>query len=460
MFGEGPVHMVGIGGSGMASLAELLMQWGVRVSGSDRVRGDSFWRLLNAGARLCVGHSARNLPPGCRLLIHSAAVPQNNPEIAAAKKRNIPILKYSQMLGLISRHFRTIAVAGSHGKTTVTAMVVRALHDAFFPCSFVVGGEAYQLRALPRPPKAPFFVTEACEFDRSFLNLRRSIAVITNIEPDHLDYYGTERNLLKAFYEFASGAEEFVVLNADDANCRRLARRLSKRVVTFGRAKDAQFRILHSDNAGNLMISHSGGTTVIHLSVIGRHNCFNAACAFALLSTLGLSSSAAAASLSTFRGVARRLQVISRSSPVVIDDYAHHPTEIEAVVPAVKDAFPPKPLFVFQPHQHSRLLALFDDFVSAFSDAEDVLLLPVYSVREGGDMRCRINHAALGAALQTQGLRVRVATSFEDGYEILRREAEAFSTVCFMGAGDIYRLARGFAATLKSKAVGRARHAG
>ena len=460
MFGEGPVHMVGICGSGMASLAELLMQWGVRVSGSDKVRGDSFWRLLNAGARLCVGHSARNLPPGCRLLVHSAAVPSSNPEIVAAKKRNIPVLKYSQMLGSISRHFRTIAVAGSHGKTTVTAMVVKALHDAFFPCSFVVGGEAYQLRALPRSPKAPFFVTEACEFDRSFLNLRRSIAVVTNIEPDHLDYYGTEENLFEAFLQFASGAEEFVVLNADDAGCRRLAKRLSKPVVTFGRAKDAQFRILHSDDIGRVTIRHSGGTTVMRLSVIGEHNCYNAACAFALLSTLGLSCSVVAASLSSFRGVARRLQVINRSSPVVIDDYAHHPTEIKAVVRTVKKAFPPKPLFVFQAHQHSRLLALFDDFVAAFSEADDVLLLPVYSVREGNEMRCRINHTALGVALQTRGVRVRVATSFEDGYEILRREAADFSAVCFMGAGDIYRLARGFAATLKSKTAERARYAG
>jgi UDP-N-acetylmuramate--alanine ligase len=452
------IHMVGIGGTGMNSLASLLLASGWEVSGSDASATEVTENLSREGAHIRIGHRKENLIPLCNIVAYSAAIPSNNPELAAARRRGVLLLKYAQVLGLISSAKTTVAVAGTHGKTTTTAMVTSILRTAGLSTSYVLGGQAPFLGPNFCRAEKGYLVVEACEYDRSFLNLKPSFAIITNVEPEHLDCFGTFEEEQKAFSQFVELLPDAGLL-AVCADC-KTAVRVSDRCR--GR------RILCGLDSGECKISNwapasgayqftlqtpEGEIGPIHLRVPGIHNMKNAALAAALTLHLGVSKDLIVSALEQFPGVERRFQILTpHSSITVISDYAHHPSEIVSVIRSCTEMFPERRVWcLFQPHQHSRTLTLFDSFAKALLLADRVVLAPIYSVREGlkekmsvdsSDLASRINELG-GCALNTE--------TEEEIIDLFEENLQVGDVVAVMGAGDIYKTAARIAQLAKGR---------
>jgi len=439
------IHMVGIGGSGMSKLATLLSDWGYVVTGSDAHESPVMGVLEARGIQIASGAAGVETCSDAALVVRSAAVPDDDAEVAAARARGVPVIKYAEALGEATRLLPTVAVAGAHGKSSTAAMITKVLVDGHFRPAFVIGADVPQLDGLRRPRTASFLVVEACEYDRSFHRLAPRFAAITNVEPDHLDCYGSSKALTAAYARFASSlpTDGFLVANADCSLSRRVARAARCRLITFGRNPRADYRILSMSSGAQAVmeLADRSGTYTLRLPLMGRHNAFNAACAFAVCHSLGVAAHTIRAALETFTGAARRLQTILSRPVTVIDDYAHHPTEIEAVVDAVTARHGRRSVFVFQPHQHTRLLDFFNEFVDALAGAPESVVLPVYSVRESERARRAVNHTALAAAVVSHGANCYAAASDDDALDYLKQRLPYYKAICFMGAGDVWRLA-------------------
>jgi UDP-N-acetylmuramate--alanine ligase len=381
------VHFVGIGGIGMSGIAEVLLNLGYKVTGSD-VRATPITERLQAfGATIYPRHVAENVS-GAHVVVTSSAIRPDNAEISEAERRKIPVIPRAEMLAELARLKYSIAIAGTHGKTTTTSMIATILDRAGLDPTVVVGGLLNIIGSNARLGKGDLIVLEADESDRSFLLLSPTIAVVTNIEPDHLDQYRDLNDIQAAFLSFINKVPFYgaAVLCLDDPAVQSLIPQIKRRIVTYGTAATADVSTtdITLEGFGSSFVVRYNGTDHqrIRLQVPGMHNVLNATAAFTAAADVGVDPHLAASALEVFRGVDRRFQVKSHDGITVIDDYAHHPTEIRATLSAAKAGNFRRLFAVFQPHRYSRTFHLFDDFARAFNLADVVLMLDIYPAGE------------------------------------------------------------------------------
>ena len=448
-FRDARIHMVGIGGSGMAGLAAVLLRRGACVSGSDLVDSSTLERLAGGGARIFNTQTAETIPSDAELIVASAAIKDQHPELVEARRRGVAVIKYAQLLGALMAQHRGIAISGTHGKSTTTAWLAFVLKNAGLDPSFVVGAETEQLGGGSGVGDGPHFIAEACEYDRSFLNLHPYSVAITNIEEDHLDCYEDLAAINAAFRRFIEqvNPEGLVVLNGDDPNCRLIAERIGTRVETFG------FDPSHTWQAADLKLSDGHyETTVIHIGrplgrvrigLAGLHNVSNALAVTALAANAGVAWPEIRNGLAEFRGAQRRLQVQGRVDDITVaDDYAHHPTEIRATLKAARQRFDPSRLWcVFQPHQHSRTRFLLSDFANSFEHADEVIVPKIFFVRDSERERQAVCAADLVDQILATGRHAIHIAEFETIVQTLVNQLEPGDLVITMGAGDIWKVA-------------------
>ena len=389
------VHCVGVGGAGMSGIARLMAARGVTVSGSDAARSETTGRLMAEGIRVDHAQDGRAIAAETDLVIASAAIRKENAELQRAHELRVPVIKYAEAVGRLMADRAGIAVAGTHGKTTTSSMLAWIFSVAGRDPSFLIGGEPHNLGTNAKHGNGPHFVVEACEYDRSFHQFDPAAALITNIDADHLDYYGSEENIRQAFLQFARGIsyDGLLVANADNEGCRQVVESLKHReVITFGLdASDAMWRpelvSAGEDSTRFTLRRFNWPVNDISLTVPGIANVANATAAAAVADWFGIDREAVAEALHTFRGVGRRFHMLGEFAGVpVVDDYAHHPVEIDATIRAARLKWPERQLWVvFQPHQAFRTQAFFDDFAESLATADRVLLLDIYAAREGSD---------------------------------------------------------------------------
>jgi len=438
------VHFVGIGGIGMSGIAEVLVNLGYKVTGSD-IRGTAITdRLERLGATVYPRHAAENVK-GAHVVVTSSAVRADNPEIEEAQSRKIPVIARAEMLAELARLKYAIAVAGTHGKTTTTSMIATVLDRAGNDPTVVVGGLLNTIGSNARLGKGDFIVLEADESDRSFLMLSPTIAVVTNIEADHLDQYRDLEDIQTAFLSFINKVPFYgaAILCIDEAPVQSLIPQIKRRIVTYGTAATADVCITEVQLEGlgaTFTVRYNGGSTQkLKLGVPGMHNVLNATAAFAAARELGVEAGVTASGLESFLGVDRRFQIKSRDEVTVIDDYAHHPTEIRATLSAAKAGNFRRIFAVFQPHRYTRTFHLFDDFARAFNLADVVLILDIYPAGETAIEG--ITSPALIEKLKSFGHKDAVyAPDFETIESYIISNAKPGDAVVVMGAGSVTKL--------------------
>ena len=444
------IHFVGIGGSGMSGIAEVLLNLGYQISGSDLAQNAATLRLASLGATVVLGHAPQNVA-GANAVVVSTAVSNSNPEVQAARAARVPVVPRALMLAELMRLKQGIAVAGTHGKTTTTSLVASVLAEAGLDPTFVIGGRLTSAGANARLGQGEFIVVEADESDASFLNLQPVIAVITNIDADHMETYGHDFARLKqAFIEFTQHLPFYgnAILCADDAAVRQIMPFVSKPIVTYGFAEDAQVRALavvadHGRMRFKVRREGRAGDLEIVLNLPGMHNVQNALAAVAVATELGLDDTAIVLALAAFKGVGRRFQrygeiVLAKGgSFTLIDDYGHHPVEMAATIAAARGAFPGRRLVLaFQPHRFTRTRDCFEDFVRVLSTVDALVLGEVYAAGEAPIVAA--DGRALARALRVAG---RVEPVFVEQVgemaSAILRVAQDGDVVVAMGAGSI-----------------------
>ncbi len=438
------VHFVGIGGIGMSGIAEVLLNLGYKVTGSDLRATAITDRLEQCGATVYPRHAAANVA-GAHVVVTSSAVPPDNPEIAEAHRRKVPVIARAEMLAELGRLKYAIAVAGTHGKTTTTSMIATILDRAGLDPTVVVGGLLNTIGSNARLGKGDFIVLEADESDRSFLMLSPTVAVVTNIEPDHLDHYRDLEDIQAAFLSFINKVPFYgtAILSLDDPAVQSLIPQVKRRIVTYGTAATADVSIadVNLEGLGSAFVLrfNGGGAQRIKLNVPGMHNVLNATAAFAAARDMGVEPDVIASALASFPGVERRFQVKSRDGVTVIDDYAHHPTEIRATLGAAKSGNFGRIFAIFQPHRYTRTFHLFDDFARAFNLADAVLILDIYPA--GEKPIAGITTPALIEKMKSFGHKNAIhAPTFEMIESYVIANASPGDAVIVMGAGSVTKL--------------------
>ncbi|WP_279246622.1 UDP-N-acetylmuramate--L-alanine ligase [Candidatus Litorirhabdus singularis] len=448
------IHMIGIGGAGMSGIAEVLLNLGYQVSGSDEREGAAVDRLRSLGATIAIGHLAEQVD-GADVVVISSAVLEDNPELQAAREARIPVVPRAEMLAELMRYRHGIAVAGTHGKTTTTSLIAAIFAEAGLDPTFVIGGLVNSAGTNAQLGASRFLIAEADESDASFLHLQPMISVVTNIEADHMETYGGDfANLEKTFLEFLHNLPFYgvAVLCVDDPNVANLLPEVGRKVLTYGFAEDADYRI--SDVVKDSLKTRfrvqrpdSKSTLDLELSMPGLHNVLNATAAVAVACDEGVADSAIASGLRGFQGVGRRFQVMGdlplpQGSALLVDDYGHHPTEIRATLEAARQAWPERRLvLVFQPHRYSRTRDLYEDFVAVLSSCDVLLLLEVYAAGEevvpGADGR------SLSRSVRQRGM---VEPVFVDDLDevsaVLAGLLQDGDVVLTQGAGNVSALAQ------------------
>lgn len=454
---QGRVHFIGIGGYGMSALARVLLDRGVPVSGSDVAHKPLTEQLAARGARVYIGHDAAHVDGAARV-VYSTDIPKDNVELVAAREKGIELLHRSQLLAELLNGERGIAVSGAHGKTTTSSMIAFVMEKAGWDPTYVIGGEVVGLDGNAKAGRGPYVVAEADESDGSFLHYTPQVAVVTNIEPDHLEHYGGDFERLKeAYRQFLRQVrpDGFAVLCMDCANLRAMRAEVPARVVTYGLVAPADYTAVDVET-GDRRIAF---TAVRRGAVLGRvtvpvpgvHNVANALACLAVCLELGMPFDVAARHLADFRGAKRRFQVIGEAGGVlVVDDYAHHPTEIQATLRAAKDTGR-RVIAVFQPQRYTRTALLLDEFSRAFGEADDVIIADIYS--PAGETPIPGVSAERLVALIRERSNPRTAYIPDHAgivAELLRR-VRAGDVVLTMGAGDIWKVAEALVAALQGK---------
>lgn len=443
------VHFIGIGGAGMRALAIVTHQMGAIVTGSDLAATPDTDGLEAMGIPVAIGQRPENLPVDCDLVIVSAAVPEENSEYAAARNAGRRILSYARMLGRLMGMRRGIAVAGTHGKSSTSAMIAYALRQCGADPSFVVGADVPQLGSPSGAGDGEWLVAEACEYARNFLELRPEIAIINNIEADHLDYYGDLAGVIRGFGEFISLVPPTgrLIVNGEDENVATAIGDRTDGVETFGFADGLTWRAVvrdYQDGRGRFTLLKDGEPAAeVALAIPGEHQVLNAAAAIAACVAAGVPAQSAADALGGFQGADRRMSVRYRDENfVVIDDYAHHPTEIATTLKAARDCFHPKRLIcIFQPHQASRTIRLMDRFAGCFSEADRLIICDIYSVRDSREDRDAVSAADLADRVLNSGSVAKTQSAdLAEAAEIVQRELRSGDVVLTLGAGDVYKV--------------------
>jgi UDP-N-acetylmuramate--alanine ligase len=457
----GRVHFIGIGGAGMSGIARILVARGLSVSGSDAKDSRGLAALRALGARVDVGHAPAHLGDADTVVV-SSAVRETNPELAAARAAGLLVLHRSQALAAVMAGRRAVAVAGTHGKTTTTSMLTVALQACGLDPSFAIGGELTEGGANAHDGSGDVFVAEADESDGSFLVYTPTVAIVTNVEPDHLDHYGTPEAVEAAFDAFCDTVVEggCVVACADDAGATRVAGRAAQRrdgavtVRTYGESAAADVRVVDLDPRGaGVALTLVDGTHVepVRLRVPGRHNALNAAAAWTAATALGADAAAARAGLESFGGTRRRFEARGEAAGVrVVDDYAHHPTEVEAVLRAARGvAGRGRVVAVFQPHLFSRTRIFAADFGAALGLADEVVVMDVYAARE--DPEPGVTGALVADAVPLPAERVGYVPSWSEVAAQVALRARPGDLVLTIGAGDVTMLGPEILAALTAR---------
>ena len=458
------IHFVGIGGAGMCGIAEVLLNQGYQISGSDMNASTVTRRLETLGAIVSIGHDASNIE-NADVLVVSSAIFKSNPELVAAHERRIPIVRRAEMLGELMRYRHGIAVAGTHGKTTTTSLIASIFRQASLDPTFIIGGLLNSAESNARLGASRYLIAEADESDASFLHLQPMVTVLTNVDKDHLaNYDGSFEKLITAFVEFIHNLPFYGLLVAciDDPVVKSILPRIQRPTLTYGFDSDADILAFDEHQEGltsSFTVRRRQGEDLkIRLAMPGRYNVLNALAAIAIASDEGIKDPDIVAGLQEFEGVARRFQVHGRFSQadgdfMLVDDYGHHPTEVKAVIEAVRKGWPDTRLvMVYQPHRYSRTLELFDQFVDVLSQVDQLVLLETYAA---GEERVE---GATGADLYKQlGLKTDVqvvfVSSIDQVPEALERILTPGDLLMTQGAGETAKLARTLTERWKSRRV-------
>ncbi len=459
------VHFVGVGGIGMSGLAEILRTMQFEVSGSDLRDNDTTRRLQSLGVRIDVGHRADNVK-GADVVVYSSAIKPENPELARARALEIPIISRGEMLAELMRVKYCVTIAGSHGKTTTTSLVATVLRQAGLDPTVVVGGKVNALGSNARLGEGDLFVAEADESDGSFLRLAPTLAIITNIDAEHLDHYGTHEKVKDAFVQFANQAPFYglCILCVDHPHVQAILPRLSRRHVTYGLSRQADYRAKHLQFDGlstRFSVERRGeslGEFVVRMP--GAHNVLNSLAVIAAADELEVPFDIVRDAIASFHGVQRRFTVLGepsierdgkRGSVMIVDDYGHHPAEVEVTLEAAQSAFDRRVVVAFQPHRYTRTRDLFDDFTRAFNKADVLIVTEVYAAGEAP-----IDGASgesLASAIRAHGHHsVRYVADKRDVKQALAEIVRPGDIVIALGAGDINASVRDLLAQLEAEA--------
>ncbi len=449
------IHFVGIGGIGMSGIAELLLNLGYRVSGSDLKRSEITDRLGELGGNIFTGHAAEQIQ-GADVVVTSSAVGPENPEVAAAHSSGIPVIPRAEMLAELMRLKYSVAVAGAHGKTTTTSLVSAVLAAGGLDPTVVIGGKLKNLGTNALLGGGDFIVAEADESDGSFLKFSPTIAVVTNIDREHLDHYADLDEIKAAFLTFLDRVPFYglAVVCLDNESIQELIPRIQKRFTTYGMTSQADFQardVRFSGLSSHFTVSHNGESLgEIALSLPGLHNVSNAMAAIAVGMELDIPFDIIRSALETIDGVQRRLEVKGeKDGVIVVDDYGHHPTEIKTTLQAARSSWPDRRLMVvFQPHRYSRTQALFDDFTRAFYQSDSLVLLPIYSAGESPLVDCPSSQD-LCDGINAHGHRDVTCTDDLQGAvahlkAVLAAGDNNHSVLLTLGAGDVYKIGEAF----------------
>lgn len=442
----------------MSAIAKVMLEMGYRISGSDLASQELTEKLVAKGATVFIGHEAENVK-GADVVVYSTALPKDNVEMAAAEEWNIPILHRSQMLARLMNQKKGIAVAGAHGKTTTSSMIALVLEECKMDPTFIIGGEIMNVGSNAKAGKGEWVVAEADESDGSFLQYNPLIALVNNIEADHLENYnGDFENLKKAYAQFLSQVsdEGKAIVCKDDTYLQEMIPDIKSEVITYGIETDADYtarNIELGDRKVRFEVEHQGSVLgVIQLSVPGKHNVYNALATLITCMEAGLSFDQIAEAIMDFRGAKRRFQVLGEVNDIlIIDDYAHHPTEIEATISAAK-ATGKRIIAVFQPQRYTRTYFLFDQFSRAFSEADEVIITDIYSPAGEQQIEGITSSKLVELIRQNSNSHVCYIPSKEEVQAFLLDHVKSGDLVLTMGAGDIWKAASGLARTLYERA--------
>lgn len=438
------IHFVGIGGIGMSGIAEVLLNLGYEISGSDANRSDTAERLKNLGAKVSIGHKTKNVSK-VDVVVTSTAVKETNPEVIEAHKKNIPVIPRAEMLAELLKMKFSIAVSGSHGKTTTTSMISTILAKGGLDPTMVIGGKLANIGSNARLGDSDIIVAEADESDGSFLKLSPTIAIITNIDREHLDYYLGIEEIKDAFLKFANIVPFYgsTILCGDNENVREILPLIKRKTMTYGikypadyAAKDINFSVSKT----KYKLYYKGDKLgTVELNVPGMFNVYNSMAAVAACRELNLSMETITSGLMDFYGVHRRLEVKGTASDItVVDDYGHHPTEIKETLAAARQVWKKRLVVVFQPHRYTRTKALFDEFTQAFTDADILIINDIYPASE--EPIPGINSAALWAAMREKGhANVEYIAGEKETIKYLMKTLKPKDTVITLGAGNVYK---------------------
>lgn len=441
------IHFIGIGGSGMYPLAQILFAKGYNLSGSDNNTGDTLTAVEKMGIPVFLGHRAENIE-GADLIVHSAAIMNDNPELLAARKKNIPTIERSILLGIVSSWYdNAVCVCGTHGKTTVSSMITQIFMKTGLDPTTVIGGKLELIGGSGRVGKSENMVCEACEYVDTFLKLSPDVSVILNIDRDHMEYFKTLDNLIASFRKFAEMTTRLIIVNGDDENSLKAVNGLDKRIITFGLNKNNDY---YAQNISSKICSltHSLVTSfevykngeflgTASIGVPGQHNVYNALASIVSAMESGVKFEDACKALETFKSAARRFDVLGHYNGVTIaDDYAHHPAELKATLDAALSLGFNKVWAVFQPFTFSRTAMLLDDFAKVLSLADRVILTPIMGSRE-------INTFGIDSKdLQDKIEGAILLNTFEEVSEYIKKNAQPDDLVITLGCGDIYKAAK------------------
>ena len=446
------IHFIGIGGSGMCPIAEILHHRGYRITGSDSTESETVQKIRSYQIPVVIGQKAENIN-GADLIVYSAAVKKENPELAAALQSGIPTLERAQMLGLVAKRYQnSIAVAGTHGKTTTTGMLTQLFVEAGKDPSAIIGGKLPFIGSNGRAGKSEYILCEACEYVDTFLQLQPSVSVILNIDADHLEYFGSLKNIIASFRKFASQTTQALIINGDDENVRKAVKDLKNiEVRTFGLHPENDYCAANCDENATVFevftLTKQGKPLVqISLSVPGRHNIMNALAAAATADYFGINSTEIAKALHNFTGVHRRFERLGTFDGITVaDDFAHHPTELQATLTAAMRMGFETVWAIFQPHTYSRTFLLLNEFAAALAIPNRVILTPILPVRETNTYNI---HAEDLAAKVPGSV---CLNTFEEISNYVIARAKPGDLILTLGGGNIYRCANLIVEKYKNK---------
>ena len=440
------IHFIGIGGSGMIGIARVLLKKGYKVSGSDITETHELKKLKKNGAKVYIGHDQANIK-NVNLVVVSSAIDPKNPEIIEARKSSITIIPRAEMLGSLMKGYESIAIAGSHGKTTTTSMLAEIFTVGLLSPTYVVGGKVLSTDENSDLGEGRYLIAEADESDGSFIHLQPDIAVLTNIDDDHLVHYDNNfENLLNSFIRFSENVPfyGYLIVNIDDKNIKKISKRISRKQISFGKSAQADYQILEPsfDKGIHLFkIKNNEKIYKFKIQLPGIHNVYNAAAAIAVSMEEGVSLTAIRKGIHQFTGVGRRYEKhklsINSLSKILIDDYGHHPIEVLSTIKAYKEEFPKKRmLMIFQPHRFSRTAQLFNDFIKVLKKVDSLLILDIYAASEkpikGIDSRTIVE------TLKQQGHKdVTYLKNHDDINDLIVKRKDDFDILITQGAGSI-----------------------